>query len=160
MRLYVPRPYGNDLQLLMDARMVSHYHWRDDNHLLVWRRTTEKGEHYYLVDINTGKTEIIGEGVLDRYCDGPCSFSPDGRWIAADGYPDRSRQQRLLLFDTRSEKCVVVARFFSPWDFVNSYRCDLHPRWSLDGRWISIDSAHEGRRRTYFVDVSKIVGGD
>jgi len=159
-RLCVVRPDGSDLRLLMDARMVSHYHWRDDNHLLVWGRTRENGDHYYLVNVDSRKAEIIGEGILDRYGDGHCSFSPNRRWIVTDTYPDRARQQRLLLYDTRKEKYVMVGRFFSPWDFLNSHRCDLHPRWSPDGRWISIDSAHEGIRRTYFVDVSKIVGGD
>jgi len=159
-RLCVAKPDGSNLRLLMDARMVSHYHWRDNNHLLVWGRTREKGDHYYLVDVNNGTTEIIGEGVLDRYGDGHCSFSPDGRWIVTDTYPDRARQQRLLLFDILKEKYVTVGRFFSPWEFLDSRRCDLHPRWSPDGQWISIDSAHEGIRRTYFVDVSKIVRGD
>lgn len=159
-RLCVARSDGSDLWLLMDARMVSHYHWRDDNHLLVWGRTRGKGDHYYLVDVNTRKTEIIGEGILDRYGDGHCSFSPDGRWIVTDTYPDRARQQRLLLFDTLQENCVMIGRFFSPWNFLDSHRCDLHPRWSPDGQWISIDSAHEGIRRTYFVDVSKIVRSD
>ena len=159
-RLYVAKADGSDLKLLMDARMVSHYHWRDDSHLLVWGRTMEKGDHYYLLDIHNGETRITGEGTLDTYGDGHCSFSPDRRWIVTDTYPDRARQQRLLVFNTRTEKCVIVGRFFSPWEFLDSRRCDLHPRWSPDGRWISIDSAHEGIRRTYFVDVSKIVGLD
>jgi hypothetical protein len=158
-RLYVANPDGNDLKLLMDERMVSHYHWRDNTHLLVWGRTSEKGDHYYLVDVNTRKREIIGEGELDRYGDGHCSFSPDGRWIVTDTYPDRARQQRLILFDTHTGKCIIVGRFFSPWAFTHTTRCDLHPRWSHDGLWISIDSAHEGQRRTYFLDVSQIVEG-
>jgi len=159
-RLYVARTDGSNLALLMDARMVSHYHWRDENHILVWGRTMEKGDHYYLIDIRKGTGQIVGEGTLDKYGDGHCSFSPDRRWIVTDTYPDRSRQQRLMIFDTINRKTELVGRFFSPWKFMDSYRCDLHPRWSPDGKWISIDSAHEGRRRTYFMDVSKIVGGN
>jgi len=159
-RLYVANSDGSSLRLLMDDRIVSHYHWQDDNHVLVWGHSRKRGYHYYLVNILTGETEIIGKTLLDRYGDGHCSFSPDRRWIVTDTYPDRARHQRLLLYDTHSKKCVTVGRFFSPWSFANSYRCDLHPRWSPDGRWISIDSAHEGIRRTYFVDVSKIVGRD
>ena len=157
-RLYVAGTDGSDLKLLMDARMVSHYHWRDDNHLLVWGRTMEKGDHYYLIDVREKMLQTIGEGTLDRYGDGHCSFSPDKKWIVTDTYPDRSRQQKLILFDTGTQEPVIVGRFFSPWNFKDTYRCDLHPRWSPDGKWISIDSAHEGRRRTYFVNVCKIVG--
>jgi putative transposase len=36
-------------------------------------------------------------------------------------------------------------------------RCDLHPRWSPDGRQVCIDSAHEGERQMYIVDVSELV---
>jgi Tol biopolymer transport system component len=36
-------------------------------------------------------------------------------------------------------------------------RCDLHPRWSPDGRWLSVDSAHTGVRRSYLVDVAALL---
>jgi Tol biopolymer transport system component len=124
----------------------------------VWGRTNESGDHFYLIDILSGETKIIGKDVLDTYGDGHCSFSQDGRWIVTDTYPDRARHQRLLLYDTRSGRCAILGRFFSPWGFTNSTRCDLHPRWSPDGKWISIDSAYEGLRRTYFVNVAAMVG--
>jgi Tol biopolymer transport system component len=38
-------------------------------------------------------------------------------------------------------------------------RCDLHPRWSRDSKKVSIDSAHEGSRQIYVLDVEKIVAG-
>jgi hypothetical protein len=157
-RLYVARADGTELRLLMEARMVSHYHWRDEDHILVWGRTVESGDRYYLVDVNTGEREIVGPGVLDRYGDGHCSFSRDGRWILTDTYPDRARQQRLLLFDIQSSNMITVGRFFSPWNYTGIFRCDLHPRFSPDGKWISIDSAHEGRRRTYFIDLRGLSG--
>lgn len=157
-RLYVARPDGSELRLLLDARMVSHYHWRDDDHILVWGRTLENGDRYYLVDVNSSEREHVGPGVLDRYGDGHCSFSRDGRWILTDTYPDRARQQRLILFDIHTSNMITVGRFFSPWNYSGVFRCDLHPRFSPDGKWISIDSAHNGRRRTYFIDLRGLLG--
>lgn len=36
--------------------------------------------------------------------------------------------------------------------------CDLHPRWSADGRLAFFDSIHEGTRQIYYVDVASIIG--
>ena len=37
-------------------------------------------------------------------------------------------------------------------------RCDLHPRWSPDGRRVCFDSVHGGTRQMYVMDVSEVVG--
>ena len=156
-RLYVADSQGNNLRLLLDDRMVSHYSWQDDNHLVTWARTNEAGDHYYLINVETGKWQIIGEGVLDIYGDGHPSFSPDRRWIITDTYPDRARQQHLLLFAVETGKLIEVGKFLEPLAFNGPNRCDLHPRWSPDGNLISIDSSHEGKRKTFFLDISAII---
>ncbi|MCH8967149.1 MAG: hypothetical protein IID43_05685 [Planctomycetes bacterium] len=156
-RLYVARHDGGDLRLLAQERTVSHYHWRDNDHLLVWQHASKSGYRYYLIDVVCGDREPVGEGVFDIYGDGHPSYSPDRRWIVTDSYPDRARFRHLLLFDTHSGKRIEVGRFFSPWRYDGGQRCDLHPRWSPDGRWVSIDSTHEGERRSYVVDVEGLV---
>lgn len=155
-RLFVANADGAALRLLLDNRMVSHYSWRDDRSLLVWARAGH-GDRYYLLDVTDGSLQTIGQDVLDRYGDGHPSYSPDRRWIVTDTYPDRARQQRLLLFDTLHDRLIEVGRFFAPWTFEGPKRSDLHPRWSPDGRLISIDSAHDGTRRSYCIDVSSIL---
>lgn len=157
-RLYVADPNGENLRILLDHRMVSHYNWLDEDHLLVWGRTVEQGDRYYLIDVRTGERSIVGDGVLNSYGDGHPSYSPDRRWIVTDTYPDKARQRTLLLFEVETGRCIEIGRFFAPWTFDGTRRCDLHPRWSPDGRLISIDSAHDGRRRSYLLDVSAIVG--
>lgn len=156
-RLYVANSDGSDLRILMDDRMVSHYYWHDEDCLLAWARTKEVGDRYYLIDVSTSEWQIIGDGVLDVYGDGHPSFSPNQCWIVTDTYPNRARQRRLLLYKTETNKVIEIGRFFAPWQFDGPKRCDLHPRWSPDGRMISIDSAHEGRRMTYMLNVSSIV---
>ncbi len=156
-RLYSANTDGNELTLLMDDHMVSHYHWRDDENIIVWGRKRQFGDHYYLVNVKNAKSKIIGENILDIYDDGHCTFSPNCRWILTDTYPDRGRMQLLILFDTKENKFLILGSFFSPPQFSGAKRCDLHPRWSPDGKWISIDSAHEGIRRAYFLNVEQLV---
>jgi Tol biopolymer transport system component len=158
-RLYVANADGSGLKMLLDHRMVSHYNWRDEKHLLVWARTEEAGDHYYLLNVLTGQWEIVGQGVLDVYGDGHPSFSPDRRWVITDTYPDRARQQHLLLYKIDTNEMIELGRFLAPLKFTGASRCDLHPRWSPDGKMISIDSAHEGKRGTYILDISAIVEG-
>ena len=147
----------NSLKILLDDRMVSHYCWRDEEHLLVWARTQDQGDRYYLINVATGARQVIGQGILDVYGDGHPSFSPDRRWILTDTYPDKSRKQHLLLYEVATRRLVEVGSFFAPLKYSNARRCDLHPRWSPDGQEISIDSTYEGRRMTYILDVSSIV---
>ena len=156
-RLYVADADGSNRRLLFDHRMVSHYAWRDERRLLVWARAPDKGDRYYLLDVTTGAREACGAGTLDRYGDGHPSFSPDGHWLVTDSYPDRGRMRRLLLCRPDVGLVLEAGAFHSPWRYDGAQRCDLHPRWSPDGTRISIDSAHEGVRWTYVVDVSRLV---
>ena len=156
-RLFCAAADGSDLRLLLDHRMVSHYAWRDDNRLLVWARAPEHGDRYYVIDVTTGRRDVCCAGALDRFGDGHPSFSPDGRWIVTDSYPDRARMRHLLLCRQATGEVIEAGAFHSPWRYDEAARCDLHPRWSPDGRSVSIDSTHEGVRRTYAVDVSQLV---
>ncbi|WP_036476592.1 hypothetical protein [Myxosarcina sp. GI1] len=156
-RLYVSDSDGSNLQLLLDEGMISHYSWYDEAYLLAWARTKAAGDRYYLIDVTNGKWQITGKEVLDIYGDGHPSFSPNRRWIVTDTYPDRSRQQHLLLCDCQTQKTLELGRFFAPLKYSAGQRCDLHPRWSSDGNIISIDATYEGKRYSYFIDIAAIV---
>ncbi|VEP13091.1 conserved hypothetical protein [Hyella patelloides LEGE 07179] len=155
-RLYNADSEGN-LKLLLDDRMVSHYSWQDEEHLLAWARTEEKGDHYYLINVVTSEKQIIGQDILDIYGDGHPSFSPDRRWILTDSYPDKARQQHLLLYEMATGKSTEIASFLAPLKYSADARCDLHPRWSPDGNWVSVDATHEGYRMSYILNVSSLV---
>lgn len=88
--------------------------------------------------------------------DGHPSFSPDGRWLVIDTYPDNQLFQSLYLFDTDSHNLFLLGRFYASVR-EGVYRCDLHPRWSRDGRHVCIDSTHEGTRQMYVLDLSEMV---
>ena len=151
------RDRDGNLKLLLDDRMISHYSWQDEENLLAWARTEENGDCYYSINVITGEKEIIGRNTLDIYGDGHPSFSPDRRWILTDSYPDKARQQHLLLYEIATGKLTEIASFLAPLKYSAGARCDLHPRWSPDGNWVSVDATYEGRRMSYILDVSELV---
>lgn len=154
-RMYTCAPDGSELYCLSDHDMVSHYTWKDDNHLLAWAAHPLAGQHYYLYEDKTNRVTVVGDGVLTE--DGHPSYDPDGRWIVTDTYPDLKRHRTLLLFDTSTGKRYDIGKYFVPLLFEGTVRCDLHPRWSRDGQKVCFDSVHEGKRRMYNMDVSSIL---
>lgn len=154
-RLYASDHDGN-CRIVMDETVVSHYCWLSDSELFVWGRTREFGDGYHILDVDSGECEYVD--ALDEWGDGHPSLSPDGRYIVTDTYPDRKRQRHLLLYDREEDSVTELGRFFEPLDYTGETRCDLHPRWSPDGTAISFDSTHTGRRDSYVLDVSRIVG--
>ena len=83
--------------------------------------------------------------------DGHCSFSPDRKLLLTDSYPDRNDQRELVVYDAQKDARYSLGKFYSP-PLLHPTRCDLHPRWSQDGRRISVDSFHEQFRGTYVID--------
>ncbi|NWG32565.1 MAG: hypothetical protein HXY29_13890 [Rhodocyclaceae bacterium] len=105
---------GGDLCCLLDERLVSHYAWQDEEHLLAWGRKTPWGDGYLLVRDRTSQVQAVGQGVLDPYGDGHPSFAPDRRRIVTDTYPDKARMRHLLLYNRETGKLREVGRFFAP----------------------------------------------
>ncbi|MES2461344.1 MAG: hypothetical protein V4671_12240 [Armatimonadota bacterium] len=154
-RLLTLNADGTDPHVLSDHTMISHYDWRDPQTVLAWARRHDVGDRYFLFTDKTPETTIVGDGILT--VDGHCSYSPDRRWILTDTYPDKEGYRTLLLFDPKSERRIDIGRFHGPTPSDGEIRCDLHPRWSRDGRQICIDSIHEnGHRQIYTIDVSSI----
>jgi hypothetical protein len=159
-RLFTADFDGSELFCLADHEMISHYDWRDPTHILAWARQYDIGDRYFLFTDRSrapakGAREVVGEGLFPT--DGHCSYSPDRRWVLTDTYPDQERQRTLVLYRPEDDLRVDIGRFFAPPELGGEIRCDLHPRWSRDGRQVSFDSAHEGARQMYVVDVSPIV---
>lgn len=155
-RLYTASPDGSDVTLLADEGLVSHFDWEDDRHVLAWSR--HQGEdHFHVYTDRSDTVRVLGYGVLTE--DGHCSYSPGGRWLMTDTYPSRKRSERtIILYDPRSGRRYDVGSFYSMPAASGEIRCDLHPRWSRDGRQICFDSTHEGSRQVYVMNVSHITG--
>lgn len=137
---------------------ISHPLWQDDGHIIVWG--PHAGEiHYHLYhDAEGGAVEVVGRGVLVE--NGHMTFSPvDKRWMLSDTYPDdRTHERFLFLFDMHTGERRNLGSFYATPELSKENRCDLHPRWSRDGRLVCIDSVHEHQRQMHVLDVSSIVG--
>jgi len=156
-RMLTARPDGSDIRVLCDDDLVSHFDWKNADELLVFTRVAGVGDNYYVVNGLTGEMKVVGRNTLTR--DGHPSYSPDGRWIVTDSYPDPATSHRtLILYLPERDQRVDVASLFSPPVRAEEFRCDLHPRWNRDGTKVCIDSLHEGTRQVYVLDVSQIVG--
>ena len=79
------------------------------------------------------------------------------RYILTDTYPDARSRRTLILFDTQSGQRADLGRWLSPRRYSGEIRCDLHPRWSRDGRQVCFDSLHEGDRQLYVIDIADLV---
>ena len=137
---------------------ISHPLWQDDEHIIVWG--PHAGEiHYHLYhDVDGGEVQVIGRDVLVE--NGHMTFSPvSTRWMLSDTYPDdRTHERFLFLFDMQTGERRNLGSFYATPHLSKENRCDLHPRWSRDGRQVCIDSVHEHQRQMYVLDVSAIVG--
>jgi hypothetical protein len=154
-RMFTARPDGSDLYCVTDSEFVSHFDWRDESRILAWAYQRGESVFFYLFTGLSREKEIVGRGVLT--VDGHCSYSPDRRWILTDSYPDAQNERSLLLFRPEDGTLVTIGRFYSPPGLAEDIRCDLHPRWNRDGTQVCVDSAHEGERQMYVIDVSDLV---
>ena len=146
-------PAHDALYAVLDGGMVSHFAWRADGALIAFARHEDR-DCYLLLEPDAHVPRILMPNVLDRFGDGHPSLSPDGRWLLTDSYPDRRRQQRLLVADLHRERCHTLGRFLAPLAFQAEARVDLHPRFSPDGARVAIDSAHRGARGFYVLDIA------
>lgn len=114
------------------------------------------GDSYYLIeDVPGGSAERFAYETLSA--DGHCTISPNGRWVLTDGYTDSKNRLSVFLYNVQTTKLVNVGRFPTPKTLDGPVRVDLHPRFNRDGTKVCIDSAMNGTRQMYVIDVTDVV---
>ena len=145
---------GTDMYVLSDDDMVSHCYWKNDEEIIAFENKHHGGAGFYLMKDKTQEYTHIWPQLSN---DGHPSYCPtDNGSVVFDTYPSRSRVQEVKLGrdnDTTGGSVKVIARVFSPFKYDNDTRCDLHPRWSRDGKKVCFDSVFEGHRGLYVVNV-------
>ncbi|MEO7953531.1 MAG: hypothetical protein ABIR35_05470 [Polaromonas sp.] len=180
-RLITVNPDGSDMRLLEDSDhplpqlddnfdpaavgtydyeksewQISHPLWRDDGHIIVWGPHAGSIHYHLYADCENSPAEVIGKGTLKE--NGHMTYSPiNQRWLLSDTYPDSQTNKRILfLFDVEKQVRHDLGSFYTDPKLKKENRCDLHPRWSRDGREVCIDSVHESVRQMYVIDVSAL----
>ena len=136
---------GSDLRLVTDRPYISHFAWRDESHIAMWR---EDGYKLY---------EDDGSGVEESILyatNGHLSFLNDHNWMIADTYVDKNDWQNPYLYNIGAQKVVPLGHFKSYGVLTGESRCDLHPRLTRDQKKLIIDSTHGGNgRQMYVLDI-------
>lgn len=143
-----------DMKVLVDDNMVSHCHWIDNENIIGYFRYQGK-DGFYFCNVVTGEVKCCEEMTALQNGDGHPSCHGD--WITFDSYPDKGRMQHLYIYNRKTQQLKQLLEVKHGLKFQGEGRCDLHPRFSADGKYISFDSVMTGKRQQYYVDVSAIV---
>lgn len=128
--------------------MVSHYAWNHQNGIVAYCRVENIDSHVYFSGPDMKEWKRCGYPMLNS--DGHLHFIDDD-WFLVDTYPDKWRHIKLFKVNRKTDEVILLADAKSPKKFVSpsehkNWKCDLHPRSSADGKWISFDSVHTGVR--------------
>ena len=148
---------GSDIRVVDDSGFTSHFVWRDGDRILAFTNLPGRGRGFYVFAERTGEAELV----IDDRKDGHCTYLPGDEWILNDAYPQgEERGQHLYAYHVHTGRRETLGWFHAPPEYSGEWRCDLHARFSRDGRYVVIDSAHEGLgRQMYLLDIAQTVRG-
>lgn len=144
---------GNELYLFPMDEMVSHITWTDDRHVFAYARMPKEGDGYYLIEDITGHSTRFFSRILNS--DGHPTFDPSRQIVITDTYPDRFRNQYLILGLPKTHQRVNLARFHLPMIFRKELQVDLHPRLHPTRSIACVDTGHTGSRALMTIDFSE-----
>ena len=150
--LWTVNPDGSDLECQIPfGYRISHFDWKSTTEILVSSDIVDEMGFVEFTDGNKDFTPL-GRGVLPN--DGHASYSPDRQYIVCDTYPRGvERYAELMIYDISENGKILLGEFQHDEQFSGDIRCDLHPRWSIDGKTITFDSVHENSRQIYCIDL-------
>ena len=139
----------------------------------------------YITDADQPVITSFAQGLITE--DGhPMTHPLNSDWCVNDTYPDKNGIRTLMLYNFSSNRRIDLGTFKMLMDrpdmsLLNKYfngvdpkilnsispeelsftrsglHCDLHPRWTADGKRAVFDSIHEGTRQIYAVNVAALI---
>lgn len=135
--------------------MVSHYVWNKGNQILAYCSIENTDSHFLINIPEVSISKNVAFSQLNS--DGHQSFISNSKFVV-DTYPDRFRMAKIYSVDIESGTVDLILSVYSPQqyqtkDFKNHIACDLHPRVSPDGKYVSFDSVRSGKRSICFLEL-------
>lgn len=150
-RLVVCAVDSSSPTVVADEGMVSHCFWRNSAQIFSYLRSSGK-DAYFMLNADTGAVRQVGEGIIDGFGDGHPHIH--GSKVVFDTYPNKARMKKLFLYDLDDGALEELGEFFEGFKFYAETRCDLHPRFSPNGKQVFFDSVHNGRRELYAISLA------
>ncbi len=135
---------------------ISHQIWgRTPTEILIDAAWRDKSNADYVVFDESQlplQAHLISKGLGPM---GHTIFSPDGKLLLADTYPDAHSMQHLALVNADTGAITPIGHFrhLKPAGFIGDVRNDLHPRWSPDGKVVTVDTIHDRLRGIYALEL-------
>ena len=153
-RMFSIAPDGSDLYLFPMGEMVSRVTWASSSEIFGYLRYPGAGDGYFLVEDRTGKAERFFEDRLDS--DGHPTMDMGRGIVVTDTYPDRFRNQYLILCSLARASRVNLCRTHLPRRLRRELQVDLHPRLHPTQDVVCFDSGHTGTRSLVTLDFSSV----
>jgi len=148
--LYVVDSNGKNLKCISNNGMVSHCFWKNNLVIIGYLRNKQGIDNYYEINVETGECVFISDKIK-KFGDGHPSICGDK--MIFDTYPNKSRMKELFVYEFKTDNLRKLGEFYESFNFLGENRCDLHPRFSYDGKLVFIDSVHTGRRKLYEIEL-------
>lgn len=147
-----------DLISLDTHGMVSHLTWLDNRTILAYSNSQKSNaDAYHVYDVINGNVNDVFSSEL--YQDGHPVEIRDDIFIT-DTYADKLRRQYLYYCDVKNNEIDIILDVFTPFKFMNLTRVDLHPRISLCGNYLTIDTSFKGYREQLVLEIKDFKNDD
>jgi hypothetical protein len=136
------------LKVLVDKDMVSHCYWMTNTKIIGYLRYDNQNAYF---EIDTLTNEITLNQKMSELQIGDGHPNASQNQIVFDSYPNKSRMQKLFLYDNAENKVDELMEVFNGLSYQNQSRCDLHPRFNKEEKILFFDTVFENGRKHFYI---------